>query len=769
MVSEYPQGHVDQHPVGTCERAGGHATSLFGMKMRLSGLGSGDGRDVLLVCPDAQQTEAVGQTIALARIWSRDYRVHVLLLSSEGPLLTALRAHAGAVWLPDQKTHPAAFTVKALEAIMAEVSLLFAVTVSVSSRTALVTLQRAGVPSLALVLEFASRCTPVYAVVEAITYADQVAVPSHLVLTDAMTHDYLLSAGQNVHVVPPGDCDFTLGHAFDEHDAARLHNLLRPENAGRRRFIVLGAGPLTYTNGADIFIELARHVLAQREGRDALFVWACPKDDDSDDSYRADFWVRLRSAGLENRMVILSGAPAASTLYQIADLFVITARADPVSSYGISALRSGLPVVCFDGPVSLSEYLKAAGMSRSCIASYLDMHEMAERVLALAAAPARRAVLSAQSISIASRWFDPQIQADTILKLATAPSRDVEADVMAICASATFDAEFCLGPESDGGDREMAARAYLKSMRTGIAIRKPEPGFHPLIFAQFQQSSTNRDPYVEFLRLGRPQGPWSLPVITCDSDAVVQPVSASSIKAALHIHAYFTDQIPDILARLQRNTARPDLYVSVADKTGYLLAEEILSAYGGKVAAIEIVPNIGRDIGPFLTAFGPRIMAGYDVVGHVHTKKSSHVENIDTIRRWVELTLSGVLGGATSGPLMDAILSHFAMDPDVGVIHPDDPYVCSWTANRAPAQRLLDEMKRGPMPEAFNFPLGTMFWIRTAALKPFIDLDLKWDDYPVEPLSLDGTSLHALERLFGVVPRLDGWRAAVTFTKGISR
>jgi lipopolysaccharide biosynthesis protein len=69
----------------------------------------------------------------------------------------------------------------------------------------------------------------------------------------------------------------------------------------------------------------------------------------------------------------------------------------------------------------------------------------------------------------------------------------------------------------------------------------------------------------------------------------------------------------------------------------------------------------------------------------------------------------------------------------------------------------------------FNFPIGTMFWMRSEALRPFVDLGLTWSDYPNEPAPNDGTVLHALERLFGVVPQIQGWRTAVTHTPGISR
>jgi lipopolysaccharide biosynthesis protein len=70
---------------------------------------------------------------------------------------------------------------------------------------------------------------------------------------------------------------------------------------------------------------------------------------------------------------------------------------------------------------------------------------------------------------------------------------------------------------------------------------------------------------------------------------------------------------------------------------------------------------------------------------------------------------------------------------------------------------------------SMNFPVGTMFWARTAALKPLIDLNLKWEDYPEEPVAIDGTILHAMERIFGILPGLAGYRTVVTRVEGIAR
>jgi lipopolysaccharide biosynthesis protein len=73
-----------------------------------------------------------------------------------------------------------------------------------------------------------------------------------------------------------------------------------------------------------------------------------------------------------------------------------------------------------------------------------------------------------------------------------------------------------------------------------------------------------------------------------------------------------------------------------------------------------------------------------------------------------------------------------------------------------------------PLPEHFNFPVGTMFWARTAALSPLFELNLNWNEYPVEPIDHDGTILHAIERLIPFVVKHRGFNIAVSNVPGIS-
>jgi lipopolysaccharide biosynthesis protein len=54
-------------------------------------------------------------------------------------------------------------------------------------------------------------------------------------------------------------------------------------------------------------------------------------------------------------------------------------------------------------------------------------------------------------------------------------------------------------------------------------------------------------------------------------------------------------------------------------------------------------------------------------------------------------------------------------------------------------------------------------------LERFVGLNLVWEDYPTEPLPIDGTMLHAIERLFGIVPGHDGKTSLVTNVRDVNR
>jgi lipopolysaccharide biosynthesis protein len=217
-----------------------------------------------------------------------------------------------------------------------------------------------------------------------------------------------------------------------------------------------------------------------------------------------------------------------------------------------------------------------------------------------------------------------------------------------------------------------------------------------------------------------------------------------------------------ILGRLARCKSRPDLLISVRDQNSKNAVEKVSLQYGLKVKRIAIVPNRGRDIGPLLTEFGKEVTEKYEIIGHIHTKKSVAIEGKRFVEDWAEFLYGNLLGNKK--PMMDIILRKMNEDRLIGLVYPDDPFVMGWGENEKYVLPLLKKMRMSDknLFENINFPAGNMFWARTKALQPLFDLKLHWSDYPKEPLPYDGSMLHAIERLSPMICEKQKFKTIVT-------
>lgn len=338
-------------------------------------------------------------------------------------------------------------------------------------------------------------------------------------------------------------------------------------------------------------------------------------------------------------------------------------------------------------------------------------------------------------------------------------------DIDAISKSDLIRLDYYCPPDLQSMDREEAIWMYVRSWARGVGRRKLFPGFHPGIY--LEQHGVVRvgvDPLADYLRAGQPQGPWNFELITsAEEERPLTPM----LRIGLHIHAYYLDLFPEILDRLRRNNVRPDLLISVTSESARLAVAAHLETYEGGVVDIRVVPNRGRDIGPLLTEFGETIRQKYDLIGHLHTKKSPHIKEDSISGGWNQFLLENLLGGQAS--MADIILGRMADDQDVMMVFPDDPNVLGWGKNFRIGEKILSSLGIKYSYRELCFPIGTMFWARTAALKALLDLNLHWEDYPEEPLVHDGSALHALERLLGILAAYNGGSILQTNVSGSTR
>jgi hypothetical protein len=554
-------------------------------------------------------------------------------------------------------------------------------------------------------------------------------------------------------------------------DRTHLQRLIRPKGVAKEVVIVMGAGSVHLRKGVDLFIDCAARVIREPNGKQCRFVWfGNGYDVEKDVGYSVYLADQIRRAGLEEHVCFIGETSAIETAYEEADLLMLSSRLDPLPNVAIDAMVHGVPVVCFDKTTGIADFLSASGLQEHCVAEYLDTADMAEKILTLAGSPGLRFEVAENSRAAAINYFDMKNYVARLVELTREVfnrTQQEKLDTQTILASSLFRLDFVCRLQRQPLSIETAVREYVRGWASGVDHRKPFPGFHPGIYLeQSGNVAQGVNPFADYLRRGQPAGPWVYPVISSSkTDSQELP---SGQRVALHLHVYYLDLLPDILERLSRNTICPDLFISVSTEDAREQVKADMRDYRGRIIEIQLVPNRGRDIGPFFTAFGQRLLDEYDFIGHVHTKKSVEVKDFAMGRDWYRFLLENLLGGE-SGSMVDTIIAKMHADSSIGMVFPDDPHVLGLGGNRVQSQKLAARIGMGALPEHFNFPVGSMFWARTDALLPLMRLKLGWDDYPEEPLPYDGSELHAIERLFSLSLLNTSRHVAATNVVGITR
>jgi glycosyltransferase involved in cell wall biosynthesis len=731
-------------------------------------------KTVAVIVHDGSRTGAPILAWNIVRNLEATYNVIVMLKrwgaienSFQGPHAHVIRCFS------DEDRFLPEFEIAAIvDKLCRSVNITYAIANSVETREFIPPLERNGVPVVALVHEFSAYTKP-HGVLSKIFGSASEVVFSSRITVDSAINDYPPLSRRSYRVIPQGPSivppDIKNEYSYPSHQK----NM--PIQAGS--FLVVGMGTVQIRKGVDLFIAVAAEVRRISPEAAIRFLWVGGGyEPDKDLQYSVYLREQLERSGLDGSMMV-DEVDDIEPYLRRAQLFLLSSRLDPLPNVAIDAMISGLPVISFDDASGISDLLRADAATAQLVVPHLSVSAAAQTVVRLHDEPDQLSQLRQAVVQLAKTTFDMPRYIESLDALGQASCvrmQRVLAEEKVMLDSGRINLDLMRAVEDRHLPMSAAIRQHLtvsknfkpwSGLGAGDWLRRPISGFHPLIYASeclnFDKSA-DEDPTIHYLKNGCPQGRWTHTVIE-PSNA---PLMNASVATALHGHFYYPELLADLLKKLTMNISKCDLYLTTTstEKEDLLLA---LLAERGISATVSVVPNKGRDLGPFLTDLLPKLIDRYEVVGHLHGKRSPKL-GFQFGERWREFLWQHLIGG--KHPVMDHVLSAFSRDRHLGLVFPLDPHLIGWSENRNIAMSLANRIGVDRvLPEHFEFPIGTMFWARSDALRPLLRLKLSWNDYPEEPIDDDGTMLHALERLLPLMVGASNYKFATTVVSGVRR
>lgn len=191
--------------------------------------------------------------------------------------------------------------------------------------------------------------------------------------------------------------------------------------------------------------------------------------------------------------------------------------------------------------------------------------------------------------------------------------------------------------------------------------------------------------------------------------------------------------------------------------------QERLKEFGYKSTEVRLIPPRGRDVSAYLVGASD-IFSKFRYVCCLHDKKTSQAGYLigsEFSRHCFENT-------AASRFFILNVIDIFEKNPHIGMLVPPSTHLalsCEMGKNREILMELFKKYKLTiPFDEEPLAPYGTMFWVRGEALSVLKRVPLTFGDFPCEPIPLDGTILHAYERLYPALVQESGYLTGWIFT-----
>lgn len=227
---------------------------------------------------------------------------------------------------------------------------------------------------------------------------------------------------------------------------------------------------------------------------------------------------------------------------------------------------------------------------------------------------------------------------------------------------------------------------------------------------------------------------------------------------AVVLHLYHVDLLESIDEYLRNVICRHDIFISVKSEADHRTVTDYFGR-SDRNAFVYLHPNIGRDVGPFVSLLNSGLLDRYEAVCKIHSKKSVYHEEGSA---WRDELLKPLLG--TSQQVL-AIRAAFQAEDRLGIVGPERSYVNDsrfWGGNELRLRNLAAEIGIDQAFIRLGFFAGTMFWVRPTALAGLRKRRLALDEFDPETGQRDATLAHVIERIVTLCTQDAGYFVATT-------
>ena len=246
--------------------------------------------------------------------------------------------------------------------------------------------------------------------------------------------------------------------------------------------------------------------------------------------------------------------------------------------------------------------------------------------------------------------------------------------------------------------------------------------------------------------------------------------TAISEKIALVCFSYYPDLVDMMVSYIQLMPLYTDIYILSSRQDTLNIYQKKLSKIKFNQITYRLKNNRGRDLSAYLVAASD-LPEKYDYLCYIHDKKSPHLDSL-VGENFFHHNIRCLMESTT---YIQNIIHYFRNNPFCGMLVP--PVISSASFSVFGNEIGVNKEYMGvlyqrcqlkiPFDNVPVAPFGSMFWCRGKALKSLFGYRWTYEDFPEEPMPIDGTISHAIERMFPMFIQDSGyyttWCAPISY------